>query len=52
MTLPKGTTSKMLIVEIKPKHLKILIKGQKEPLVDGELCEKVKVEDSYWSIED
>lgn len=41
-----------MLVEIKSKHLKVIIKGQTEPIVDGELCEKVKVEDSFWSIED
>jgi hypothetical protein len=50
--LPKGTTSKQLIVEIKPKHLKVMIKGSDKPLIDGELCEKVKVEDSFYTIED
>jgi hypothetical protein len=50
--LPKGTTSRQVLVEIKSKHLKVIIKGQTEPIVDGELCEKVKVEDSFWSIED
>lgn len=50
--LPKGTTSKMLQVDIKPKHLKVIIKGQKESIIEGELCEKVKVEDCYWSVED
>lgn len=28
------------------------MKGQTTPIVDGELCEKVLVEDSFWSIED
>lgn len=28
------------------------IKGQAEPLVDGELSEKIKVDDSFWSVED
>lgn len=50
--LPKGTTSRQIIVEIKTKHLKVLIKGQSTPIIDGELCERVKVEDSFWSIED
>lgn len=27
------------------------LKGQ-EPLISGELCEKIKVEDSFWSVED
>ena len=43
----------MLKVEIKPKKLFVALKGKEsEPLVDGELCEKVKVEDSAWVIED
>lgn len=50
--LPKGTTSKMLIVEMKTKHIKVQIKGQKEPIIDGELCEKIRTEDSFWNIED
>jgi hypothetical protein len=40
-----------MAIEIKPKHLKVGFKGQ-PPFIDGELCEKVKVEDSFWSIED
>lgn len=34
--VPKGTRSRDLIVEIKPKYLKVGLKG-KPPLVDGEL---------------
>ena len=28
------------------------MKNEDVPIIDGELQEKVKVEDSYWSIED
>lgn len=42
----------MLIVEIKTKSLKVQIKGQKEPIVSGELQEKVIPDDSFWNIED
>ena len=38
-------------IEIKSKHLKVGFKG-KEPFINGDLCEKVKVEDSFWSIEE
>lgn len=34
--LPKGTTAKMLDIKIKPKHLRVAIKGQ-DPIIDGEL---------------
>ena len=53
MPLPPGTTAKMLEVKIKAKHLRVALKAKpNEPLVDGELAEKVKVDDSFWSVED
>lgn len=43
----------MLKVEIKPKHLFVALKGKEgEPLLNGELSEKVKVDDTFWTIED
>jgi hypothetical protein len=50
--IPDGTTSKQMEIEIKAKHLFVKIKGQDQPLLDGELQEKVKIDDSFWSIED
>ena len=50
--VPEGTTSKQCLVIIKPKHLKVQIKGQDAAIIDGELSEKVKVEDSFWNLED
>ena len=51
--LPDGITkSKQIDVVIKTKHLKVSLKGQKEPLLEGELDNKVVVEDSQWLIED
>jgi len=38
-------------IKIRPKHISIALKG-KPPIVEGELCEKVKVDDSFWGIED
>lgn len=53
IALPRGTTSKQLDVEIKAKRLRVALKAKKdEPLVEGELCEKVKVDDTFWSVED
>lgn len=49
--LPEGTVPKMLAIDIKSKSLSVALKG-KEPFIKGELCEKVKVEDSFWSVED
>ena len=50
--IPVGTTAKQLKVDIKPKHLYVKLNSQDTPLIDGDLDNKVKVEDSYWSIED
>lgn len=51
--LPPGTKAKDLDVKIKSKHLSVKLKAKpNEPLAEGELCEKVSVEDSMWSIED
>lgn len=41
----------MLDVKIKSKHLRVALKG-KDAIIEGELCEKVKVDDSFWNIED
>lgn len=42
----------MCDVRIKPKRLYVKLKDQDQPIIDGELQEKIKVEDSFWSIED
>lgn len=51
-TVPEGTKAKDLDIVIKPKHLKIRIKSSNKILCDGEMYEKVKAEESYWSLED
>ena len=50
--IPEGTTSKQMEIVIKAKHLYVKIKGQDQPLIDGELQEKVKIDDSFWTVED
>ena len=51
--LPPGTTSKMLKVDIQTKKLTVALKGKEsEPIIDGELSEKIKVEDTFWTVED
>ena len=37
---------------MKPKHLFVKVKGAETPIIDGELDQKIKVEDSFWSVED
>ena len=39
-------------MKIQAKKLFVKLKGQSEAIIDGELQEKVKTEDSFWSIED
>uniref|UniRef100_A0A915LVD9 Nuclear migration protein nudC n=1 Tax=Meloidogyne javanica TaxID=6303 RepID=A0A915LVD9_MELJA len=43
--------AKDLIVDVGRKHIKIGLKG-KQPLVDGELAEEIKLESLNWIIED
>jgi len=49
--VPKGTRAKNLDVVITKKKLKIGIKGQ-DPIIDGELCKEIKIEESTWTVED
>uniref|UniRef100_A0A8D9A0H5 Nuclear migration protein nudC n=1 Tax=Cacopsylla melanoneura TaxID=428564 RepID=A0A8D9A0H5_9HEMI len=42
--------SKDIVVELKKKHLKVGIKGQ-EPIIDGELYNEIKLEESTWVFE-
>lgn len=37
---------------IKNKHIKVQLKGSDTPILEGELFEKVKVDESEWTIED
>ena len=50
--VPEGTKARELIVVMKPQYLSVAIKGQEEKLVEGDLFEKIKVEDSFWNLED
>lgn len=43
--------SKDIIVDFQPKHIKVSLKGH-EPIISGELYNKVKVEECYWTLED
>ena len=41
-----------LLVEMKPGHLKVKLKNAEESIVEGELYDKIKPEESIWNIED
>ncbi|KAI8990517.1 nuclear movement protein nudC [Trametes punicea] len=49
--VPKGTRARDLNVVIQKKKLTVGLKG-KEPILSGELCKEIKVEESTWTLED
>ncbi|CAE6526868.1 Nuclear migration protein nudC [Rhizoctonia solani] len=49
--LPKGTRARDLVVKIAKKKLSAGLKG-KEPILEGELCQEIKIEESTWTVED
>lgn len=48
--LPDGLKGKDLTVDYSTKKLKVQIKGQ-SPIIDGELAEKIKTEETVWTID-
>ena len=48
--IPSHIKGKDLNVEYSPKKLKVQIKGQ-EPIIDGELPEKIVAEETVWTID-
>jgi len=50
--LPKGITSKMLIVEIGVKHLKIQKKGESTAIIDADFPEPILPDNATWTLED
>ncbi|KAI0322663.1 nuclear movement protein nudC [Amylostereum chailletii] len=49
--IPKGTRARDLNVVIQKQKLSVGLKG-KEPIMSGELCQEIKVEESTWTVED
>ncbi len=49
MPVPPGTKGKELVVILQKKKLSVGLKGQ-EPIVNGELCKEIKVEESNWTL--
>lgn len=47
--VPVGSKSRDLVVEIKKGSIKVGVKGQ-EPILSGELCKEIKVDDSTWTL--
>ncbi|KAF8350114.1 nuclear movement protein nudC [Amanita rubescens] len=51
IAVPKGTRARDLAVVIAKKKLSIGFNRQ-EPIMSGELCKEIKVEDSTWTLQD
>jgi len=49
--VPKGTRAKDLSIVITKKKLSVGLKG-KDKILDGELCQEVKLDDSTWTLQD
>ncbi|KIY64215.1 nuclear movement protein nudC [Cylindrobasidium torrendii FP15055 ss-10] len=49
--VPKGTRARDLAVTMTTKKLSVALKG-KEPIMAGDLCKDIKVDDSTWTIQD
>ncbi|KAH9486988.1 Nuclear migration protein nudC [Psilocybe cubensis] len=49
--VPQGTRGKDLAITIDKKRLSVGLKGR-EPIMSGELCKEIKVEDSTWTVQD
>lgn len=47
--VPKGTRARDLSVVIQKKKLSVGLKGQ-EPILAGELCKEIKLDDSTWTL--
>jgi hypothetical protein len=50
--LPEGTSAKQIECVIKTTTIKVGIRGQNHPFLEGELCASVKPSDCTWTIED
>ena len=49
VAVPKGTRARDVAVDIRRKNLSVGLKN-KEPVMSGELCREIKIEDSTWTI--
>ncbi|CAN0053060.1 unnamed protein product, partial [Phaeothamnion confervicola] len=50
--VPPGTKSREIVCDITNRRLKVALKGADKHLIDGELHQKVIVDDCCWTLED
>lgn len=49
--MPIPIRSKDIIVDFQKQHIKVGVKGE-PPIIDGELYNKIKVEECFWTLDD
>ena len=47
--VPKGTRARDLNVVLQKKKLSVGLKG-KDPIMSGDLCQEIKLEESTWTV--
>ncbi|MCQ2815812.1 MAG: hypothetical protein MJ252_00955 [archaeon] len=52
VNLPTAVSKKMLDIKMTPSHLYIKLSNSKDPLIDNDFCEKIKPDDSNWTLEE
>ena len=52
INLPSACSKKMIDIKYTSTHLYVKLVNAKEPLIDSDFCEKIKTEDSNWTLED
>jgi hypothetical protein len=50
--IPSGTRAKGLNVDMTSTKLKVVLKSENRTLIEGEWYERIKVDDSTWSVDD
>ncbi|GAA0149933.1 microtubule or microtubule-binding cytoskeletal protein [Lithospermum erythrorhizon] len=50
--VPKGTKARFMTFEIKNTSIKLYLKNQETPILEGDFFKPVKTEESFWSLED
>lgn len=50
--LPTAVSKKMLDIKMTTTHLYIKLSNQSTPLIDSDFCEKIKPDDSNWTLEE
>mmetsp|Transcript_62447 Transcript_62447/g.71633 ORF Transcript_62447/g.71633 Transcript_62447/m.71633 type:complete len:343 (-) Transcript_62447:206-1234(-) len=50
--LPEGTKAKNLDVKMTSKKFSVKLKNSTEMILEGDFCETIRVDDSFWNVDD